>query len=210
MKGFANSEWKMIPLSSLFERVKRTSPENINNVEVLTISGRFGFLSQKEKFNRVIAGESLKNYTLLRRGEFSYNKGNSLAYQYGCVFKLDEYPEALVPNVYISFKPIAEIDTDYYAYYFKHDLLKPSLAKIISSGARMDGLLNVNAEDFFKIKVPVPSYKEQCLIGGILNNSHKELTLYKQKLLVLQQQKKGLMQKLLTGEVRVKFDNNQN
>jgi type I restriction enzyme S subunit len=52
--------------------------------------------------------------------------------------------------------------------------------------------------------VPYPSYKEQNTIGCILENSNKELKLYEQKLAALQQQKKGLMQKLLTGEVRVR------
>jgi type I restriction enzyme S subunit len=203
LKGFEKNKWEFVSMNSLFERVQRKAKIDNENIEVLTISGRFGFLSQKEKFNRVIAGNSLKNYTLLKKGEFSYNKGNSTAYQYGCVFRLDHYTEAMVPNVYISFKSIANIDTTFYTYYFKHDLLKPSLAKIISSGARMDGLLNVNADDFLKIKVPLPTLEEQQKIGCILECVHKELKFYEQQHNALQQQKKGLMQKLLTGEVRV-------
>lgn len=206
LKGFEDTKWDYVPMNVLFERVQRKISSAAQDIDVLTISGRFGFLSQKEKFNRVIAGKSLKNYTMLREGEFSYNKGNSSAYQYGCVFRLNSHPEALVPNVYISFKAIGDIEATFYSYYFKHDLLKPSLAKIISSGARMDGLLNVNAEDFFKIRILVPSLKEQVLIGQILESSNSEINLYQQKLATLQEQKKGLMQKLLTGEVRVKID----
>jgi type I restriction enzyme S subunit len=161
VKGFEKTKWKMVPMNEIFERTQDKNLSEKDEYEVLTISGKLGFVSQNVKFSRVIAGNSLKNYTLLNRGEFSYNKGNSKTYQYGCVFRLDDYDKALVPNVYISFKPLGNIDTSYYSYYFKLDFLKPSLAKIISSGARMDGLLNVNANDFFRIKVPFPTIQEQ-------------------------------------------------
>jgi type I restriction enzyme S subunit len=62
--------------------------------------------------------------------------------------------------------------------------------------------------EFSKIKVPVPSLEEQKQIAAILSHADGEVKLYEQQLSILQQQKKGLMQKLLTGEVRVKIDNN--
>lgn len=202
VKGFEGSKWEYVAMSKMFIRTQEKNLSDIEEYEVLTISGKLGFVSQNVKFNKVIAGNSLKNYTLLKKGEFSYNKGNSKTYQYGCVFRLDEFEKALVPNVYISFKAINEIDTTFYSYYFKQDLLKPNLAKIISSGARMDGLLNVNPNDFFSIKVSLPPFEEQKLIANILDNANEELTKYEQKLANLQLQKKGLMQQLLTGKVR--------
>lgn len=59
--------------------------------------------------------------------------------------------------------------------------------------------------EFSKIKVLIPLIDEQKAIAGILNKADDEVKLNQQKLYTLQQQKKGLMQKLLTGEVRVKF-----
>ncbi len=208
LKGFSG-KWAKVPMKEIFERVQRKSDVGSEDLDVLTISGRFGFMSQNEKFNRVIAGSQLKNYVLLRNGEFSYNKGNSNAYQYGCVFRLDEFKQALVPNVYISFRAIKEIDTTFYAHYFRHDLLKPELTKIISSGARMDGLLNVSADDYFAIKVPMPPIDEQTAIGKVLTVAQMEQKLQEQQLTTLQEQKKGLMQMLLSGEVRVKTNINQ-
>lgn len=200
-----NRKWQLVYMGSLFERVQRKN-DSEEMIDVLTISGKHGFLSQNDKFNRVIAGNSLSKYTLLQRGEFSYNKGNSNKYQYGCVFRLDTFNKALVPNVYISFKSKAEIDTTFYAFYFKHDLLKPALAKIISSGARMDGLLNVNPEDFFRIKIPLPPIEEQIKVGLILTQADQELQMFENHLAALQTQKKGLMQLLLTGTIRVNLN----
>ena len=61
--------------------------------------------------------------------------------------------------------------------------------------------------EFSKIKVPVPELKEQFSIVEILDKATEELNQYQQKLQTLQLQKKGLMQQLLTGKVRVKTNN---
>lgn len=65
--------------------------------------------------------------------------------------------------------------------------------------------------DFKRRKISLPSsIEEQRSIIRILQTASDEVKLYDQKLAALQQQKKGLMQKLLTGEVRVNIDINQN
>ncbi|QTA84850.1 restriction endonuclease subunit S [Desulfonema magnum] len=51
--------------------------------------------------------------------------------------------------------------------------------------------------------IPLPSIAEQKKIAAILTACDKEIDLLSQKLEALKQQKKGLMQKLLTGEIRV-------
>ena len=58
-------------------------------------------------------------------------------------------------------------------------------------------------ELFAKIKLVLPSIEEQKAIISVLDEAHDELKLYEKKSAVLQEQKKGLMQKLLTGEIRV-------
>ncbi len=55
-----------------------------------------------------------------------------------------------------------------------------------------------------KIAVAVPSLPEQHKIGQVLSLSDDEIDLLKRKAAALREQKKGLMQQLLTGKVRVK------
>lgn len=62
--------------------------------------------------------------------------------------------------------------------------------------------LSVLKEHIFKI----PSIDEQKFVIAILSGADKEIDLLNKKLDVLKEQKKGLMQKLLTGEIRVKVD----
>jgi len=53
------------------------------------------------------------------------------------------------------------------------------------------------------LKLPYPKIEEQEAIALILESTTQELRLLEQKLETLLQQKKGLMQKILTGEIRV-------
>ena len=65
-------------------------------------------------------------------------------------------------------------------------------------------------DEFSKIPVQLPTLKEQAAIASVLNKAEEELKLYEQRLAILQKQKKGLMQKLLTGEIRININNTQN
>jgi type I restriction enzyme S subunit len=64
--------------------------------------------------------------------------------------------------------------------------------------------LEVPKKDFEKITLEVPeSMEEQLKIAFVLSNIDKEIQLFGSKLEALKTQKKGLMQQLLTGKVRV-------
>ena len=64
---------------------------------------------------------------------------------------------------------------------------------------------NLNTGDFKIYPISLPCLKEQKKIAEVLSNADKEIDLLKNELQELKEQKKGLMQKLLTGEVRVKI-----
>jgi len=200
----SQGEWQEASLSQLFERVVRPVSQDVTNV--LSISAKIGFERQEDKFSKVIAGKSLERYTLLRHGEFAYNKGNSKAYPQGCIYMLEDYDEAAVPNVYFCFavRDPSVSDAEFYKFYFEHGMLNRGLRRYINSGVRNDGLLNLYANDFFKLRVRVPPLQEQRKIAAVLNCCDREITQLGKQLDALRQQKKGLMQELLTGQIRVK------
>jgi type I restriction enzyme S subunit len=194
------NNWPTRMLSQIANRVRRRGDGAEH--PVMTISGKSGFLRQDEKYSRFMAGDSLENYTLLRRGEFAYNKGNSKSYPQGCIYKLEQN-SALVPHVYISFSLREELDENFYAHLFRTGFLNRQLAKIVNSGVRNNGLLNVGIEEFFSCKVPVPPLDEQRRIARLFDSAGAEIGAREIKVKLLNQQKRGLMQKLLTGEWRV-------
>jgi len=92
--------------------------------------------------------------------------------------------------------------------YFKHlmvtDRFFYELDLISPGGAGRNRVMNKG--DFLKITVAVPDIEEQKKIAGVLGGMDEQIALLKKYLEKLKEQKKGLMQKLLTGEIRVKVD----
>jgi type I restriction enzyme S subunit len=60
-------------------------------------------------------------------------------------------------------------------------------------------------KDIAGIKCKIPPFTEQTAISEILSSADKEIDLAKKKLASLKEQKKGLMQQLLTGKNRVRL-----
>lgn len=150
------------------------------DLPTLTISAANGWMNQKERFSGNIAGKEQKNYTLLHKGELSYNHGNSKLAKYGAVFSLETYKEALVPRVYHSFKVI-DGNPKFIEYYFATKIPDRELAKLVSSGARMDGLLNINFNEFMGINLTVPNKSEQEKISNYFSNLDRLITLHQRK-----------------------------
>ena len=161
----------------------------------LTISAGNGWMRQEDRFSGNIAGKEQKNYTLLRKGELSYNHGNSKLAKYGTVFSLQTYEEALVPRVYHSFK-VKEGNCDFVEYYFATKLPDRELSKLISSGARMDGLLNIGYDEFMGIQMKFPSTLEQRKISLYFRKLDHLITLHQRKCDETKQLKKFMLQKM--------------
>lgn len=64
----------------------------------------------------------------------------------------------------------------------------------------------VNSNDIKSLNLSIPNYKEQQKIATVLTNADREIELLEQQLAGLQQEKKALMQVLLTGKKRVVVD----
>ena len=198
----STTSWQKRRMKDCFEHITDTS----NGCEYLpmTISARLGLISQKDKFDRVIAGDSLKKYTHIQKGDFAYNKGNSNLYEMGCIYRLKEQ-DAVVPFVYTCFRPKQNVIGEFYQHFFINHGLDRQLKRIITSGARGDGLLNVDKTDFFELEIVYPPIAEQKAIAEVLTAADDEIATHRKKLDALRLQKRGLMQQLLTGKTRVKI-----
>ena len=202
LKGFSG-EWKEVKMSYIFERVNRKNSEQ--NTNVVTISAQRGFVKQTDFFNKTVASDLLDNYFLVEKGEFCYNKSYSNGYPWGATKRLNDFDKAVVTTLYICFK-IADSNKnsgEFFEQFFNANSLDKGLTKIAHEGGRAHGLLNVTPSDFFELKITVPDIEEQTAIAQVLQTADKEIELLKAKLQQQKLQKKGLMQVLLTGKLRV-------
>ena len=191
-KGYTK-DWEQRKLGEVCSRVQGN--DGRMNLPTLTISAANGWMNQEDRFSGNIAGKEQKNYTLLHKGELSYNHGNSKLAKYGTVFSLQSYKEALVPRVYHSFK-VEEGSPDFLEYYFATKLPDRELGKLISSGARMDGLLNIGYNEFMGIQMLFPSVEEQKQISNYFRNLDTLITLHQRKCEQTKKLKKYMLQKM--------------
>ncbi|WP_277894737.1 restriction endonuclease subunit S [Enterococcus lactis] len=191
--GFTG-DWEERKLRDITERVRGN--DGRMDLPTLTISASSGWLDQRDRFSGNIAGKEQKNYTLLKKGQLSYNHGNSKLAKYGVVCELTTYDEALVPRVYHSFDTNELASSNFIEYMFATKRPDRELAKLVSSGARMDGLLNINFDEFMGINVSVPSVEEQQKIGTFFKQIDDTIALHQRKLDLLKETKKGFLQKM--------------
>lgn len=196
------SDWKTAKFKMMFDRLTRKNRDENSNV--LTISAYYGLISQEEFFNKSVASEDLSGYYLLKRGDFVYNKSYSAGYNFGAFKQLTHYDSGVVSPLYICFTPSASNKCpEFYVQIFESMLLDREIKTFAQEGARNHGLLNIAVDDFFSMPIPVPPLAEQRRIAEILAAQDSRIALKQRLIDAKKQQKRWLMQNLLTGKVRL-------
>ncbi|MCG8801962.1 restriction endonuclease subunit S [Tenacibaculum finnmarkense] len=202
LAGFSE-QWEEMRLGEVTNRITKKNTEL--NDTVITISAQRGFVRQEDYFKKRVASKTLSGYYLIEKGHFAYNKSYSKGYPMGAFKRLDTLEKAVVTTLYICFEAKENIDSDFLLNYFEGGMITKNLTKIAQEGGRAHGLLNIGINEFFALKLTVPSLSEQKAISKIIDLSDIEISEKKAYLLQLKNQKKGLMQQLLTGKKRVKL-----
>ena len=95
-------------------------------------------------------------------------------------------------------RPTIDINSDFIAYYITNIIKKK-----IATYAQGTTIIHLYGKDIKPIKIKIPTINEQNLIINIIKNADEEINLLNKQLELYTEQKKGLMQNLLTGKVRV-------
>jgi type I restriction enzyme S subunit len=113
-------------------------------------------------------------------------------------------PATLAPNMLMTkFKSCA--NSKYVYYYLSSGFGQNRISRVIAGS----GHPKINKTELKQVKVLLPSIKEQQKIAAVLTNADKEIELLEQQLADLKQEKKALMQQLLTGKRRVKINDTE-
>lgn len=180
----------------------------------VSISAGIGFVPQAEKFGRDISGNQYQLYTLVRDGDFVYNKGNSLKFPEGCIYLLQGWEQVAAPNVFICFRLKDGYSNGFFQNCFEANLHGQQLRRHITSGARSNGLLNISKDAFFGVEIPTPNLQEQQKIADCLSSLDELIAAQARKVNALKTHKKGLMQQLFPREgetqPRLRFPEFQN
>lgn len=201
LKGF-EGEWKTLLLSDCLNYTPREVPKPSKSFFALGIRSHAKGIFHKNDFEpEDLAMDFLyevKENDLIVNITFAWEQAISIAGK--------EDDGGLVSHRFptYTFKE-DKAHVDFFRYLIIQKKFKYLLDLISPGGAGRNRVMS--KKDFLKLEVAIPDVEEQKAIGSILKAATSELKFYEQKLAALQQQKKGLMQKLLTGEVRVRIDN---
>lgn len=198
--GIVPLEWSLFKLKDISMEIHESAGNS--KYETLSISAGIGFVNQANKFGKEISGAQYSKYTVLQKGDFSYNKGNSKKYPQGCIYQLKDREKAVVPNVFESFR-LTKGYNDYYEQLFIHGYFNSQLFSKINHGVRDDGLLNLRGDDFYSCYIPFPPIEEQEKIAEILSAQDKVISL-KEKLIEQKKQQKTLLSNQLFSDAYIK------
>lgn len=192
LKGF-NGEWKEYHLGNMF--TERNETKN-SELPLLSI-GQNGVYPQDESTKKDTSTEDKSKYKRICKGDIGYNtmrmwQGRSA---------LSDL-EGIVSPAYTILKPKKNANSVYFSYLFK----TPKLINLFwrNSQGLVDDTLNCKYKDFSIVKATIPEKEEQTAIAQVLQAADKEIVLLKAKTDKLREQKKGMMQVLLTGKKRLK------
>ena len=192
--GF-DEPWRVEKLGQISSLIKRNDPRS--NAPIMMLSAGNGFIMQSDKYSRDNAGQSLKKYTLLKKGELAYNHGASKAKQFGCCYELRE-EEARIPYVYHCFKVRGTEYAPYVALELNNTKMDKQLKRLVSSSVRMDGLLNISYDEYMSVVVYLPAYAEQKHIADFLEKLDMRIAKQKQLVESLKKYKRGVVQQVFS------------
>jgi type I restriction enzyme S subunit len=193
-----DAPWRPITLGEASTQVTERVGER--KLTPVSISAGIGFVPQAEKFGRDISGNQYQLYTLVRDGDFVYNKGNSLKFPEGCIYLLQGWGQVAAPNVFICFRLKDGYSNGFFQNCFEANAHGKQLKRHITSGARSNGLLNISKDAFYGVAIPTPRSAEQQKIADCLSSLDELIAAQARKVDALKTHKKGLMQQLFPRE----------
>ncbi|HCJ9200551.1 TPA: restriction endonuclease subunit S [Escherichia coli] len=188
--------WKWLRAAELFKTISQKN--NSEDEELLAVTQDLGVIPRSMLERRVVMPDgSTKGYKLVVPGNFIISLRS---FQGGLEYS--RY-RGLVSPAYTVLTPIKKIVDEFYKQYYKsYDFIGHLAVAVI--GIR-DGK-QISYEDFSFLKLPYPEIEEQQKIAAVLSAADAEISTLEKKLACLKDEKKALMQQLLTGKRRVKVD----
>lgn len=190
--------WKIVKIGRIANEVS-----NFNNsgesIPVLSCTKYDGLVDSLTYFDKQVFSQDTSTYKVVAKGQFAYATNHieegSIGYQ-------DVYKKGLVSPMYTVFETNQDVD-DSYLYKVLKSVVYLHIFRANTSSS-VDRRGSLRWKEFDKLPIPLPPIEEQKRIAAILTTARQEIDLLKQQANACRRQKCGLMQKLLTGQWRVR------
>ena len=192
-------EWRSVHLKDLTEECDERNHGRLGTESVMAVTKADGIIPMRE---RTIAAD-IDRYSVVQKDCFAYNP---MRLDIGSISRWTGDNDILVSPDYVVFRckePNASgstIDADFLDQYRRSGLWE----RYVTSSGNGSVRVRIYFSDLGTMKLRLPSLPEQRKIAAFLKAADREIDLLRKQLDAFKTQKKGLMQKLLSGEVRVK------
>ncbi|OUX88480.1 MAG: hypothetical protein CBB95_07155 [Alteromonas sp. TMED35] len=192
------TDWNVVPLGNWI--VERKEKSKIQDQHEILTSSRHGLIKQTDYYdgNERISARDNIGFHVICPEELTYRSRSDDRRFYFNINSLD------VKGIISSYYPVFNLEgAD--SYFFTQVCKVHSFYVGSRSVGTSQTVLSIN--ELKKIKLPFPAYEEQKKISLFLKKVDLRLNLIKDKLSLLEQYKKGVIQKLFKKEIRFKDDN---
>jgi type I restriction enzyme, S subunit len=202
LSGFSG-KWREVPLSAVLHEHGSSST---GAEEVYSVSVHKGLVNQVEHLGRSFSAANTDHYNRVLPGDIVYTKSPTGDFPLGIIKQSKIDREVIVSPLYGVFTPQTYalgviLDALFESPLAARNYLHP----LVQKGAK--NTIAVTNSQFLEGKLPLPmDPAEQQAIADIVNASHAELAGIEAEIKALIRQKRGLMQKLLTGEWPVQVE----
>ncbi len=202
MKGFGSEKFKKIGLDEVLIPVRIPLQPEVNHLyRQIGIRSHGKGIFYKEK----ITGKELGEKRVFWIQEDCLILNIVFAWEQAVAITTDAEVGMIASHRFPMYKPAeGKLNLEYILYFFKSPRGKQLLENASPGGAGRNKTLGQT--EFLSQIVSLPTISEQTAIARVLQAADKEISLLKAKAEKLREQKKGLMQVLLTGKKRLKYD----
>lgn len=193
-------DWSIVKVKEIFKERKETS-KNQSAYPLFSLTIEKGLTEKTDRYERsfLLKNKEENLYKLIYPDDILFNPMNL---RFGAIAKSKINDIVSVSAYYNSiYKTIDDVEIDFYEALFKTPAFI-NLYDRIAIGSLIEKK-RVHLSNFLELEIPLPSKMEQTAISQVLKTADKEIEILKTKLEQQKLQKKGLMQVLLTGKVRV-------
>lgn len=197
--GLIPKDWGYPAIKEICTQVSEKNSAAVDH-PVLSCSKYDGFVDSLKYFKKKVYSDDLSGYRVIHRGCFGFPSNHI---EEGSIGLQNLYEIGIVSPIYVVFRASpTRVDNSYLYAVFKTDHYKQIFGA--ATNASVDRRGSLRWKEFNQIHVPLPPLKEQQKIAAVLSVADAEISTLEKKLACLRDEKKALMQQLLTGKRRVK------